>query len=101
MRSPAESLRRAARAEGLLRGVALAALVVAIVAALWQQRRSSDVAAALHLDVDGAPAAVERDSIAALWRAGRAVTWSGGVNAVMAVAEPMREPVTGWRVAVV
>lgn len=87
--------------EELLRGVALAALVAAIVAALWQQRGTGDAAAALHLDVDGAPAAVQRDSIAALWRAGRTVTWSGGVSAVMAVAEPLREPVNGWRVAVV
>lgn len=101
MRSPADALRRALRAEGLLRGVALAALVAAIVAALWQRRGTGDAAAALHLDVDGAPAAVQRDSIAALWRAGRAVTWSGGVSAVMAVAEPLREPVSGWRVAVV
>lgn len=94
-------MRRAARVERVLRGIALAALVAGIVAALWQQRRTGDAAAALHLDVDGAPAAVQRDSLAALWRAGRAVTWSGGVNAVMAVAEPLREPVAGWRVAVV
>lgn len=84
-----------------MRGIGLAALAVAVVIAFLQPRRGDETAAAVHLDVDGAPPAVVRDSVAALWRAGRAVTWSGGVSAVMAVAEPLREPVAGWRVAVV
>jgi hypothetical protein len=101
MRSPAESLRRALRVEGLLRGVAAAALVAAIVASLWQLRGGGAVPAALHVDVTAAPSAVERDSLAALARAGRSVTWSGDLLSVMAVAEPLREPLAAWRVAVV
>lgn len=94
-------MRRAWRVEGLLRGVALAALVAAIVAALWQQRRSGDSVPALHVDIVETPTALQRDSLAALARAGRSITWSGDLRAVMAVAEPLREPVAGWRVAVV
>lgn len=101
MRSPADALRRALRVEGLLRGVALAAVVAAIVAAVWVQRRSGATPVALHVAVSGTPGAGQRDSLAALARAGRAVSWSGEVRAVMAVAEPLREPVAGWRVAVV
>lgn len=101
MRSAAESLRRARRVELLARGIGLAAVAAAIVIAFVQSRRSDGRAAAVHLDVDGAASAVVRDSVAALWRAGRAVTWSGDLSAVMAVAEPLREPVAGWRVAVV
>jgi hypothetical protein len=101
MRSPADALVRAGRVEGLLRGVALAALVAAIVAAVWQQRRSDGAPATVHVDVSGTPDPVERDSLAALARAGRDVSWSGELRAVMAVAEPLREPVAGWRVAVV
>lgn len=101
MRSPADALGRALRVEGVLRGVALAALVAAIVASVWQQRRSGAAPAAVHVDVIGTPDAVRRDSLAALARAGRDVSWSGEVRAVMTVAEPLREPVAGWRVAVV
>lgn len=101
MRSPADALRRALRVEGLLRGVALAALVAAIVAAVWQQRDRGAAPSALHVDISGTPDPLQRDSLAALARAGRAVSWSGDLRAVMAVAEPLREPVAGWRVAVV
>lgn len=101
MRSPADALGRALRVEGVLRGVALAALGAAIVASVWQQRRSGAPPVALHVDVSGTPDAVQRDSLAALARAGRDVSWSGDLRAVMAVAEPLREPVAGWRVAVV
>lgn len=101
MRSPADALGRALRVEGLLRGVALAALVAAIVAAVWQQRRSDGAPTVVHVDVSGTPDALQRDSLAALARAGRDVSWSGELRAVMAVAEPLREPVAGWRVAVV
>lgn len=101
MRSPADALGRALRVERLLRGVALAALAAAIVAGLWQQRRSDGAATAVHLEVSGTPEALQRDSLAALARAGRDVSWSGELRAVMAVAEPLREPVAGWRVAVV
>ncbi|MBA3854105.1 MAG: hypothetical protein C0503_06805 [Gemmatimonas sp.] len=94
-------MRRAWRAEGLLRGLALAAVVAAIIAALWQNRRSDDALPALHVDIAGAPSAIARDSLAALARAGRTLTWSGDLRAVTAVAEPLREPVAGWRVAVV
>lgn len=92
--------RRTWRTEGLLRGVALAALCAAIVAALWQQRRTGGAPAA-HLEVRGAVDAVARDSFAALARARRAVTWSGELRGVMAVAEPLREPIAAWRVAAV
>jgi hypothetical protein len=101
MRSPAEALRRAWRVEGLLRGVALAALSAAIVAAFWQQRRGAGAPPAAHLEVRGAVDVAARDSLAALARAGRRVTWAGELRGVMAVAEPTREPVTAWRVAIV
>ncbi|WKW11511.1 hypothetical protein Strain138_000766 [Pseudogemmatithrix spongiicola] len=101
MRSPAESLRRAWRIEGLLRGAALAALAVAVAASFWQLRRGSDVPTTRHAELGGAPDAVLRDSLAALARAGRAITWSGPLRAVMAVAEPLREPLPAWRIAAV
>lgn len=85
----------------LLRRVALAALLGAVLAAFWQRRAAGAGAPAVHVDVNAAPSPVQRDSLAALARSGRAVTWSGEVGAVMAVAEALREPVAGWRVAVV
>ncbi len=101
MRSAADT-RAALRREGLWRGAALAALVLAFVAAWWQRRVTADASTpALHVEVAGQLAPVRRDSFAAVVRAGRSVTWSGPVAAVMAVAEPLREPMHGWRVSAV
>lgn len=96
MRSPAESR----RLEGLLRGVALAALLAAVVVAFRQSRARGDAGRDVRVSLEAAPSPVQRDSLAALARSGRTVTWSGDVGAVVAVAEPLREPVAGWRVAV-
>jgi hypothetical protein len=98
----AADARTALRREGLLRGAALAALTLALVAAWWRQRAGGDAGArAVHVEVAGGVSGVQRDSLAALARAGRRVSWSGPVAAVMAVAEPVREPVRRWRVSAV
>ncbi len=101
MPSRAESLRARVRVEGLLRGAALAALVVALAAAVWQRRDREDAAPVEHVELSGTVAARQRDSLAALLRAGRNLSWSGPVASVMAVAEAQREPSARWRVAAV
>jgi hypothetical protein len=105
MRSAAESVQArahaSARREGVLRGVAVAALLAALIAALWPQARDGSAGAAVSLRFDAAPSALLRDSLAALARAGRLVTWSGDVASVAAMAEVVREPSPRWRIAVV
>lgn len=102
MRLAAESLRAQWRREGLLRGVALAALGVAALVALWRAR-TGDAATDLvvHRQFDATPSALERDSLGALARAGRRVTWSGELAPLVAMAEPLREPGRRWRIAAV
>jgi hypothetical protein len=102
MRSPAEAAARRWKAEGVLRGVAIAALASAVLIAWWQSlRRDEGTAAATHVAVTGGLGATARDSLGALARAGHRVTWSGEVAAVAASAEPVREPGDKWRIAVV
>lgn len=79
----------------------MAALVVAIVAAFWQLQRRTEAVAARHVALSGSLASATRDSLAAFARAGHGVTWSGPLAAVMAVAEPLREPLPAWRIAAV
>lgn len=102
MRSPAEARRQQWQREGLLRGVALAALAAATLLAAWRAARSEAPQAPLvHLRLEGSPTAVERDSLAALARAGRNVSWSGSLAPLAVMAEPVREPGMRWRIAAV
>lgn len=96
MRSRAESRRTA---EWVARGAAVALLAVA----LWRALASFGDAAPprVHASAAGALEAIGRDSLAALSRAGFAVSWSGAPHAVAAMAEPVREPAAGWRISVV
>src|SRR4030095_7430751 len=99
------------RREQTLRGVAIAALAVM----LWQSlqggsdtgsnpvsARGAGVASAfakwsalatapgrIHVQLDNAPAPVERAWLGALAGAGSSVTWSGDIPAVMIEAEPI------------
>lgn len=105
MHSAAEAVQArayaSARREGVLRGVAVAALLAALLAALWPRARDGSAGAAVVVRFDVAPSALLRDSLAALARAGRVVTWSGDVASVAAMAEVVREPSPRWRIAVV
>ena len=102
MRSPAESAARRWKAEGVLRGVAFAALCSAALMAWWQAtRRDSAAVETTHVAVGAGLGSIVRDSLGALTRAGRTVTWSGDVAALAATAEPVREPGDKWRVAIV
>lgn len=101
MHSPAEQLVRRWRREGVLRGVAMAALAAALLIAWWQSRRLSDGVIAVRTRVDGAPSARTRDSLSALAGAGRLVTWHGESAPLAAMAEPVREPGDRWRVSAV
>jgi hypothetical protein len=86
-------------AERLVRGAALALLLVALFRACTAQREGGAPRAEVRLD--GSEAGGTRDSLAALVRSGTAVAWSGDVAAVAAMAEPVREPAGGWRISVV
>lgn len=102
MRSPAESVAVRWKLEGVLRGVAFAALVSALLIAWWQAtRRAEDVIAPTHVSLGAGIGSTTRDSLGAVARAGRPITWSGEVAAMAASAEPVREPGDKWRIAVV
>ncbi len=90
------------RREGLLRGAALAALVAATLVSLWRvTRQDAERVPVVHMELKAAPSAVTRDSLAALARAGRNVTWSGEIAPLAVMAEPVREPGMRWRIAAV
>ncbi len=102
MRSPVESQLRQSRREGLLRGVALAALAAATLVAAWLAMRPEVTGPpALRVQFETPPSAIARDSLAALVRAGRTVTWEGDLAPLAVMAEPVREPGTRWRIAAV
>lgn len=101
MRSPAERVAARVRLEGLLRGVAAAALAAALLLSWWRVLRPGPAHEAVHVTFDGAPSPALRDSLAALRRAGRDVRWSGSVAAVATMVEPLREPGGRWLVTVV
>lgn len=102
MPSRAESSVTAVRREGLLRGVAFAALLAAtIVAVLRLRNRDDSGATVVHRRIVASPSAAMRDSLAAFLRAGHRVSWSGSLASVAAMAEPVREPGTRWRLSVV
>ncbi len=84
--------------EWALRLTAVALLVASLVLAFRAGDASRRVVA---VDVDGALPPRQRDSLAALRRAGRVVEWRGEVTALAAVAEPTHEPRERWRVAAV
>lgn len=100
MHSPAERLRQRWRREGLLRGVAFAAVLAGLLIAWWPSR-ADDGELSLRQRFAGAPAAQTRDSLAALARAGRHVTWEGDAAPLIAMAEPLREPGDRWRVSAI
>ncbi len=102
MPSRAESAATALRREGLLRGVAFAALLAAVIIALLRLRGGdAPAASSAHVQVSETPSAVTRDSLAALARAGHSVTWSGSLAPLAVMAEPLREPGACWRLAAV
>lgn len=102
MRSAADSARQQWRREGLLRGAALAALTAAALVAAWRATRDdTERADAVHVEFSSTPSAVTRDSLGAVARAGRRVSWSGELAALAVMAEPLREPGSRWRIAAV
>jgi hypothetical protein len=85
-----------------LRGVALAALMAATLLAAWRVARSDLTGPpVLRVQFDGSPTAIERDSLGALARAGRNITWAGDIAPLAVMAEPVREPGMRWRIAAV
>ena len=110
------------RVEHVLRGIVIAALALI----LWQSlqdesdigsnpvsARGAGVGSALakwsalarapgriHVQLDNAPAPVQRAWLGALAGAGSSVTWSGEIPAVMIEAEPVASPTGGTRVLV-
>lgn len=93
MRSPAESL---------LRGTAIVALLAALAVALWQSLRGEEATQrTVAAQFSESPSALQRDSLAALARAGRSVSWRGEIASLIAMAEPVREPGSRWRIAAV
>lgn len=102
MHSPVELRGPESRREGLLRGVALTALTAATLVAIWLAMRPEVTGPpALRVQFENSPTAIARDSLAALVRAGRTVTWSGDIAPLAVMAEPVREPGTRWRIAAV
>lgn len=99
MPSPAERLAKRVRLEGLLRTGAGLALVAALALVVWEALRGESAVARARWNVTGTPTPAVRDSLAALQRAGRSVTWSGEVAPLIAMAEPVREPGDRWRIA--
>lgn len=99
MPSPAERLAQRVRVESLLRTGAGLALVAALALVVWEAVRGESAVARARWNVTGTPTPAVRDSLAALQRAGRAVTWSGEVAPLIAMAEPVREPGDRWRIA--
>jgi len=92
----------ALRREGLLRGVAFAALLAATIVAALRLRSGDEAGAAVvHRRVAESPTAATRDSLAAFQRAGHRVSWSGTLAPLAAMAEPVREPGTRWRLSAV
>lgn len=99
MRSPAERLRKRGQIEGALRGVAAATLAAALIIAWLESRRGSDAAGAAHMRFDSAPSPSTRDSLAALARAARTVSWEGALAPLGVMVEPVREPGDRWRIS--
>lgn len=70
--------------------------------AIWRAFASGLASApAVHVRAEDVADAVARDSLAALRRAGWRVTWEGSLAPLVAMAEPVREPDGGVRLAVV
>ncbi len=84
----------------MLRTAAGVAILAALGIVFWEATRGESAVVRARWSIDGTPSPVVRDSLAALQRAGRTVTWNGDVASVMAMAEPVREPGDRWRVAV-
>jgi hypothetical protein len=87
------------RVERLLRTAAGLALVAALGIVFWEASLGESAVERTTWRIAESPSPAVRDSLAALQRAGRAVTWSGDVAPLMAMAEPVREPGDRWRIA--
>lgn len=80
----------------------MAALVAATLVAAWRVwRANGEPLVVEHVEFEGTPSAVTRDSLAALVRAGRQLSWSGNLAPLAVMAEPVREPGLRWRIAAV
>jgi len=101
MRSPAERLAQRESVERILRTGAGLALVAALAIVFWEATRGESAVERAQWSVEATPTPAVRDSLAALQRAGREVTWSGDVAPLMAMAEPVREPGDRWRIAAI
>lgn len=101
MHSPAERFARRERGERWVRRGVLLALAGAIAFAFWESTLGARSAVRVRWEPDSTPNALARDSLAALQRAGREVTWRADVAPMMAMAEPLREPGDRWRIAVI
>jgi hypothetical protein len=86
------------RVEGVLRGAAIALLVVVLVRMILAS--TADGASAVHVRAEGGLTVQARDSLAALARSGQRVTWSGSVSPIAAASEPVRDPSARTRIAV-
>lgn len=84
----------------MLRTAAGVAILAALGIVFWEATRGESAVVRARWSIDGTPAPAVRDSLAALQRAGRTITWNGDVASVMAMTEPVREPGDRWRVAV-
>lgn len=86
-----------------LERAARAVALVALAFALWRALAAvaHDGPPRLHATLADGATPVQRDSLAALSRAGVAVSWAGTLAPVAAMAEPIREPDAAWRVSVV
>jgi hypothetical protein len=87
------------RVERLLRTAAGLALVAALGIVFWEASLGESAVERTTWRIAESPSPAVRDSLAALQRAGRTVTWSGDVAPLMAMAEPVREPGDRWRIA--
>lgn len=87
--------------ERVLRTGAGLALVAALGVVFWEALRGAPPVERVRWSASGSPAPALRDSLAALQRAGRVVTWQGDVAPLVAMAEPVREPGDRWRVAAI
>ena len=87
------------RVERLLRTAAGLAVVAALGIVFWEASLGESAAARTTWRIAESPTPAVRDSLAALQRAGRTVSWSGDVAPLMAMAEPVREPGDRWRIA--
>jgi hypothetical protein len=107
------------RVEQVLRGIVIVVLAVMLWQSLHEQNDSdgravsargigratlsnwssfSKAPGSIHVQLDSAPSRVERAWLSALAGAGRSVTWSGDIPAMMIDAQPVASPTGGTKV---